>query len=180
MLYFIRNNAEYMPTILNIKTEPDPKLRKKSKEVPKKMIKSEEFKELCKDMESTMLLKDGVGLAAPQIGENIRLIVVNTKQGVIAMINPELSKKSWAKEWGEEGCLSVPGVFGEVRRHKNVSCKFIGLNGAEKCIEAKGLLARILQHETDHLDGILFIDKAKNLEDKGSGHKTGNSKKIKE
>jgi peptide deformylase len=169
-----------MPNILPITTSPNPNLRKKSREIASKTLKSEEFINLCKEMEETMLKKDGVGLAAPQIGESIRLIVVNTKNGVIAMLNPELVKKSWAKEWGEEGCLSVPGVFGEVKRHKTVSCNYMSLSGEKKCLDSKGLLARILQHEIDHLDGILFIDKARGLEDKGGQYKTGNKEKLKD
>jgi peptide deformylase len=167
-----------MTNILPITTCPNPNLRRRSKEIAEKAIKSEQFIKLCKDMEETMLKKDGVGLAAPQIGENLRLIVVNTKNGAIAMLNPELVKKSWAKEWGEEGCLSVPGVFGEVKRHKVVSCNYMSLSGEKKCLDSKGLLARILQHEIDHLDGVLFIDKAKNIEDKGGQYKTGNSEKM--
>ncbi len=152
-----------MPKLLDIITNPDPTLRLRSKKVEKNEVGRKSFKTLCEDMTQTMLKKDGVGLAAPQIGKNIRLIVVNTKQGVISMINPRLTKKSWAKEWGVEGCLSVPATFGEVRRHTGVSCEYLDIEGREQCLDAKGLLARVLQHEIDHLDGVLFIDKAKNI-----------------
>jgi peptide deformylase len=111
----------------------------------------------------TMKEKDGVGLAAPQVGQNIRLIAVNTKDGVACMINPKITKKSWAKEWSEEGCLSVPGVYGQVKRHKKINCVYLDKNGAKIKIQAEGLMAVVIQHETDHLDGILFIDKAKKL-----------------
>jgi len=118
---------------------------------------------LAEDLEETMIKKEGIGLAAPQVGENIRLIVINTKKGPILMFNPKIMKKSWLKEWGEEGCLSVPLVFGDVNRHKKITCVFCNRKGAKEKINASGLLARVIQHEIDHLDGILFIDKAKNL-----------------
>ena len=114
-------------------------------------------------MAATMIKKDGVGLAAPQIGRHIRLIVVNTQDGPICLINPVLKQKSWRREWGEEGCLSVPDVFGQVKRYKKVVCVFYNQKGEKKIITAQGLLARILQHEIDHLDGILFIDKARHI-----------------
>jgi peptide deformylase len=114
-------------------------------------------------MKKTMLEKDGVGLAAPQIGKNIRLIVINTQDGPIAVFNPRFLSKSFFKEWGEEGCLSVPDVFGEVKRHKKIVCEYTDETGIKATVSAQGLLARVLQHEIDHLDGILFIDKAKDI-----------------
>ena len=112
-----------------------------------------------------MLEKDGVGLAAPQTGKNIRLCVVNTKEGPICLINPEITKKSWKKEWAEEGCLSIPSIFGQVRRHKNITCKYIDKDKKIIKLDADGLLARVIQHEIDHLDGVLFIDKAKDIKE---------------
>ena len=147
--------SRLLPIIIN----PNPILRKKSVEI--KQIQAKQFQQLCLDMGRTMKEKDGVGLAAPQIGKNNRLIVINTKDGHVCMINPEITKKSWAKEWGEEGCLSVPDVFGQVKRHKKINCKYLNKNGKEIKIIAQGLMARVIQHEIDHLDGILFIDKAK-------------------
>jgi len=79
------------------------------------------------------------------------------------MINPEIIKKSWKKCWDEEGCISVPNTYGQVRRHYKVSCIYLNKNSQKQKIEAEGLLARIIQHEIDHLDGILFIDKAKDI-----------------
>jgi peptide deformylase len=79
------------------------------------------------------------------------------------MFNPVITKRSFRQEWGEEGCLSIPGVYGDVKRFKSVSCRFIDPEGNERIVKASGLLARIIQHEIDHIDGILFIDKGKNI-----------------
>ena len=152
-----------MSKILTIILNPDPILKKISKKIPLNTIKSKEFQTLLQDMRKTMLKKDGVGLAAPQIGKNIRIFIINFKDKIIFIINPVLSKLSWAKEWGDEGCLSVPDTFGAVRRSKKLICNYINENGDKKNLNANGLLARVIQHENDHLNGILFIDKARNI-----------------
>ena len=152
-----------MPKILDIVIEPNPLLRKRSEEVDPGKIVSEDFKTLCADMELTMVKKDGVGLAAPQIGKNIRVIVVNTKDGAVCMINPKITRKSFGKEWGEEGCLSVPDKFGDVERHKKISYYYYDINSNKIKASAYGFMARVIQHEIDHLDGVLFIDRAKNV-----------------
>ena len=147
-----------MPKILNIIINPNPILRKKSIEIDRNKINSQEMKEFCDDMSETMIKKDGVGLAAPQVGKNIRFIVINIENKITCMINPVITKKSWAKESGEEGCLSVPDTFGKVKRHKKIKCLYYDNNGKKQTILAEKLTARIIQHEIDHLDGILFID----------------------
>lgn len=152
-----------MSKILKIITEPNPDLRRKSAEIDPDMIGEEEFKKFYLDMAHTMRIKDGVGLAAPQVGKNIRVVVINTKNGEIVMINPEITKFSWSKEWMDEGCLSVPTIFGKVQRPKKIQCSYTNIDGERIRLEASGLMARVIQHELDHLDGILFIDKAKNL-----------------
>lgn len=152
-----------MPKVLKILINPNESLRKKSTPISEKEITSKELQELCDNLEETMIKKDGVGLASPQIGKNIRLVTVNTKNGPIFLFNPKITGKSWLKEWGEEGCLSVPLTFGDVRRHLRVTCAFHNRKGKPDKIKASGLLARVIQHELDHLDGILFIDKAKNV-----------------
>jgi len=152
-----------MAKILPIIKNPSPLLRKKSEEINPEKIKTNELKELCADMVKTMKEEDGKGLAAPQIGKNIRLIVINTKNGPKIMINPKITKKSWAKEFGEEGCLSIPGVYGKVKRNKKINCIYFDKRGQKTKIQAEGLLSFVIQHETDHLDGILFIDKAKEI-----------------
>lgn len=157
------NKTNYIPKILNIITVPDDTLRKISENVDGSIIKTPEFQDFLKDLKLTMKKKDGVGLAAPQIGKNIRVFTVNTKNGAIAIINPRIVKRSVLKEWGEEGCLSVPGTYGEVKRHKRIEVEYLDENGKTSKTEASGLLARIFQHENDHLDGILFTDKAKKI-----------------
>lgn len=152
-----------MANILNIKTEPDPDLRKASSPVTKDSISSKEMKEFYCDMVETMKKKDGIGLAAPQVGNNIRVIVIRSNEGPLILINPKLTKHSFAKEWGEEGCLSVPNTFGQVQRHKKVNCIYLDEEGKKRKLRASDLTARILQHEMNHLDGILFIDKANNI-----------------
>jgi peptide deformylase len=152
-----------MPELLKIIKNPNPILRKKSSLVRDDEINQEDFKSLIKDMKRTMIEKDGVGLAAPQIGKNKRIIVVNTKDGVIAMINPRIKNKSFLKEWDEEGCLSVPGIYGKVKRSKKLKCEYTAMDKKRIIISAQGFFARIIQHEIDHLNGILFIDKAKNI-----------------
>jgi len=154
-----------MPKILNIIKYPDPALRDKSVEIPLSDIKKSEMKQLLLDMEHTMKELDGAGLAAPQIGLNIRLIVINDEKAnrTIFMINPKITKKSWGQEIDEEGCLSVLDdqgkiIYGRVSRHKKVTCNYYDENGDKKKIQADRMLSRIIQHETDHLEGILFID----------------------
>ena len=115
--------------VLKIIINPNPTLREKSVEIGKKKVTSKEIQRLCFNMGKTMIMKDGVGLAAPQIGKNIRLCVINTKERPICLINPKIIKKSWAREWGEEGCLSVPDIFGEVRRHKKIICNYTDKKG---------------------------------------------------
>ena len=150
-------------SILNIVTEPNPILRCQSKAIDPAIISQSDFQQLAQDMAETMVKKDGAGLAAPQIGKNIRLIAVGIPDGVLVMINPIITKVSWKKEWDEEGCLSIPNIYGKVKRHKKVRCKFIDAQGKHRKIEAESLLARVIQHEIDHLDGILFTDKAKDI-----------------
>ena len=152
--------AKTLPIIIN----PNPILRKKSTEVKAANIISPRFKRLILDMEKTMTEKDGAGLAAPQVGQNVRLLVMNANHyGIIVMINPKITKKSWAKEIDEEGCLSVLDseghiLYAPIARHKKINCLYINALGQKQKIIAEGLLARIIQHEVDHLDGILFID----------------------
>jgi len=155
-----------MPKILDIIKYPSPELRAKSVEINLSDFKKTDLKKLLLDMNYTMRKLDGAGLAAPQIGLKIRLIAVNdeTTKKTIFMINPKITKKSWGQEIDEEGCLSVVDekgkiIYGPVSRYKKVTCLYFDERGEKKKIQAEKMLARIIQHEVDHLDGILFIDR---------------------
>lgn len=134
-------------------------LREKAKPVSKitpNIIK------LLENMKDTLYAAEGVGLAAPQIGISKRVVVIDVGEGLIELINPEIISAQ-GEEVDVEGCLSIPGVQGEVRRYAQVVVKALDRNGKEFTITGTGLLSRALQHEIDHLDGILFIDKAEKL-----------------
>ncbi len=153
-----------MPKQLKIITHPNPILRKQSTPLDPEEIAKADFQTLLADMEETMIKKDGAGLAAPQIGKNIRTIVVHHEGQNIFLINPQITKRSWAREIEEEGCLSVLNEKGEiiyapVERYKKINCIYFDKKGDKKKISAEKMLARVIQHEIDHLDGILFIDK---------------------
>jgi len=152
-----------MPKILDITVYPNDILRQTSKEVEISNIASKELLVFVEDLKKTMSKKDGVGLAAPQVGKNIRLIVIHTKDKIIVMINPQITRKSIGCEVMEEGCLSVPNYFGNVKRHKKITCFYLDETGKRMKVESEGLMARVIQHEIDHLDGVLFIDKAADL-----------------
>jgi len=111
-------------------------------------------------MYDTMIEYDGVGLAAPQIGldERIAIVDIDDEQGTIEMINPRILKTS-GEQTGPEGCLSFPGLFGEVTRPDFVKVEAFDRKGRKYALEAEGFLARAIQHEIDHLDGILFTTK---------------------
>jgi len=121
---------------------------------------------LLENMADTMYAYDGVGLAAPQIGVSKRAIVVDVGEGLIELINPEIVDFT-GEERDVEGCLSIPGVQGDVVRAKKVTVKGLNRFGKEVTITAEGLLARAFQHEIDHLNGILFVEKADNIVRKG-------------
>ncbi|MBO8125973.1 MAG: peptide deformylase [Firmicutes bacterium] len=131
-------------------------LRRKARPVDKV---SKRITKLTKDMLETMYAADGVGLAAPQIGESLRVIVLDVGEGPLAIINPEIVEAK-GRSTDVEGCLSLPGVLGYVDRAAEVTVEGLDEKGKPIRIAADGLLARALQHEIDHLDGILFIDKA--------------------
>ncbi len=148
--------------ILEIQTGTDnPILRKKSVKILKF---DKKLKKFVKNMTETMLEKDGLGLAAPQVGVNEQLVILNfrldsKKFRPTAFLNPEIIEKSLETESSEEGCLSLPGIFGKVFRPLRVSLKFYDENGAVRVLALDGINARAIQHEIDHLDGILFVDK---------------------
>ena len=146
--------------IRKILTEPDPFLRQKSTIVENV---NNEIRSLMDDMLETMYAAPGIGLAAIQVGVPKRLIVIDLskpeeKKNPLYFINPEILKKSSKDASYEEGCLSVPNQFAEVSRPDTCEVRYLDYNGQEKILKAEGLLATCIQHEMDHLEGILFID----------------------
>ena len=147
-------------SVKKIVIEPDPILRKKSQ--PLEYV-NKEIQKFLKDMLSTMYAAPGIGLAAVQVGVPKRLIVIDLskdgeKKNPLFLINPEITYKSNETSIYEEGCLSLPGHFAEVERPAECHLNYIDYNGNKKNLKANGLLATCVQHEVDHLDGILFID----------------------
>jgi len=146
-------------TIKKILTEPDPFLRQKSSEVDQV---TDETRKLMDDMLETMYDAPGIGLAAIQIGVPKRVIVIDLsrdeKKNPLYFVNPKIIKKSDTDSTYEEGCLSVPGQFAEVDRPDKCHISFLDYNGEKQELKAEGLLATCIQHEMDHLEGILFID----------------------
>lgn len=140
-----------------------PSLRQRSRELSVEEITNPTFQTFLDKLAHTMLVADGVGIAAPQIGENVRAIVVNGTGQPECLLNPEIVKKSEALVESEEGCFSVPGKYGIVMRHKKVTVRALNRHGRRVEMEVKNFPAFVVQHEIDHLDGILFIDKATNI-----------------
>lgn len=158
--------------ILEIIQPDNPILRKKAIKVPASSFKNSKFQQLVDDMIETMGEANGVGLAAPQIARSMRLIIVHLPDtseedreeygelaGVTYVVaNPKITKRSREMVMGIEGCLSIPGLLGEVERHELVVVTGQDRDGKDFRVKAKDWLARVFQHEIDHLDGVLFTD----------------------
>ena len=150
--------------LLELRFEPDPILREKAKRIKTFDAK---LRKLVEDMFETMNAANGVGLAAPQIGQSIRVLVAeyvpeDKEDGTgfkVALCNPEIVKASEEMESDFEGCLSIPGWVGEVPRHVSIVVKAQTPEGKEMRIKAEHYYARVLQHEIDHLNGVLFTDR---------------------
>jgi peptide deformylase len=156
-------------TLHEIVTLPDPILRRKARIVTRF---DPEMQTLVDDMIETMRGAPGVGLAAPQVGISDRLIVVEYPENdeqedapkkLFVVVNPEIKETSAETEMGIEGCLSIPGLHGEVERALAVSVKGLTRRGQPFKIKARGWLARIFQHEIDHLNGVVFTDRAEKV-----------------
>jgi len=146
---------------LSIRKYPDPILKIKAEKVDNI---DESVKELIRQMKETMVASDGAGLAAPQVGVSKRIIVVNTKKGPQAFINPEIVGYGKKKKRNQEGCLSFPGLWLKIIRPEEVKVKAIDEDGKEVSIEAKDVPALVFQHEIDHINGIEFIKRASIIE----------------
>lgn len=138
---------------------PDDVLRSKAKPISKI---NDGVKRLLDNMRDTLYAFDGVGLAAPQIGVSKRIVVVDVGDNLIEMINPEIIR-SEGEQTAREGCLSIPEVVGMVKRAQKVEVRYLNRDGEEITMQAEDILARAFQHEIDHLDGILFTDKATDI-----------------
>lgn len=149
-----------MPKSLPLVQLPTPSLRERSIEVDPKEIGTTEFQLFIDDLTETMFVEDGVGIASPQVGKNIRVFIVNEKSGPRAYINPVVTPIGEPVVESEEGCLSVPGVWGIVKRSKKAQVQALDRHGRRVEFDAKGFMAIVFQHEYDHLNGVLFIDKA--------------------
>lgn len=143
--------------VLDIVKVGHPVLKQTAEEVP---FVSKKIRRLLDDMAETMYKADGVGLAAPQVNESKRLVVIDIGQGLIELVNPVIVSGE-GEQVGPEGCLSIPDVFGDVKRFNKVEVQALNRNNKKIKIVGEGLLAKALQHEIDHLNGILFIEKIK-------------------
>jgi peptide deformylase len=153
-------DTETLPKPLPILIVPDPMLRKTARAVTKE--DAETVKTLIPAMFAAMYQAPGIGLAAPQVGSLLRVIVIDLAAdkvpAPIALVNPEIVAKSEEMATREEGCLSLPDQYAEVTRPARVKVRYQDENGIKREIEGEGLLAACLQHEIDHLNGVLFVD----------------------
>lgn len=141
--------------VLAVRRYGDPILRQKAQPVTEV---TPEIKKTIEEMVETMFHQVGIGLAAPQVGIPLRLVVIDDgKRGTRALVNPTITERRGTAV-GEEGCLSLPGIFGEVERSEWVNVEALDGDGKPISFEGRGLIARVVQHELDHLDGVLFID----------------------
>lgn len=146
--------------ILKIIEYPNEILRKKTREVKASELKDPKTVRLILSMIETMKEAKGVGLAAPQVASNLRICVLDVNGEILALINPKIKSYSRKKDVFEEGCLSFPGKFFEVERPISIKMQAQNTQGEKIKMKADGFFARALQHEIDHLDGILIIDRA--------------------
>lgn len=151
---------------------PTPSLRERSIELSHDVLMQEKTQQFIDELIPTMYDDDGIGIAAPQVGNNIRVCIIG-KDAIpkrhelagkdIALVNPRYIKTSKKTHIETEGCLSVPGAFGPVKRSKDIEVTALTRDGEEITFPARGFFARVIQHEIDHLDGILYIDRAESL-----------------
>ena len=154
-----------MAKIVTIENKRDEKfLRKPTAYFDFKKFSKKDIRELVKTMRQSMMEAEGIGLSANQIGLDLKVFVCKVENKFYAVFNPEIVQESKGKIKLEEGCLSVPGIYGLVNRVEKLTLKGLDQNGKALKIKAWGLLARVFQHETDHLNGKLFIDKAEQVE----------------
>ena len=146
--------------MLQILTYPNPILKQRCQPISNPT--DLEIKQLITEMTQAMRAHDGLGLAAPQVGKNLRLFLTEIDHQLTVFINPEIQKLSGKETKMEEGCLSFPGQYLDVVRPNKVKIKFTDPSGQKQILKTSGLLSRAIQHEFDHLEGVLFTEKADN------------------
>lgn len=144
-----------MPSLPIVIGADNPVLRAPTRKIPKV---TKEIQKLIKDMETTIRAADGLGLAAPQVGESVRLCLVRIGTRLVPLINPEIIRRSDETETAEEGCLSLPNIWLEITRPKSIVIRYQDVKGQEQERLLEHVDARIVQHEVDHLDGRLIVD----------------------
>lgn len=160
---------------LKIHTKEDPILRKKNSKI--KNPTDPKIQSLIASMLETMRANNGLGLAAPQVGKNLRICVIEENGDTLILINPQITAKSKNRVLMEEGCLSFPGEFFHILRPEEVKVRYLDEKGINKKLKSDGLLGRALQHEIDHLDGILITDRLKKSRKNQSNTKENESTK---
>jgi len=151
--------------VLTVRLYGDPILREKAKPVT---VFDDSIRSLAREMLVTMYREEGVGLAAPQVGERKRLIVVDPEpqegeQHPLVLINPEIVDQQ-GQSVAEEGCLSFPEVYCEIARAERIRVQYFDLDGNEHFLDAEGWVARVIQHEIDHLNGVLLVDRMSRMQ----------------
>lgn len=152
-----------MANRLPIVTHPDPILRRPATDVDPGRIADRGFQAFLEDMTRTMHEADGIGLAAIQVASPDNVAVVNTEDGPLHLINPRIVSYGGRRETDVEACLSVPGFAGDVRRNVEIHVTALDRHGKPLDLDVSGLYARVIQHEVDHLRGILYIDRAERI-----------------
>lgn len=144
---------------MKVITVPHPTLRAKAAAVPVADIPTPAMQEFIHDLIATMKENRGIGIAAPQVDKSIRVIIVDTADGPQAFFNPRIVWQSLTTQTDEEGCLSIPNTYGLVKRPRSIMVNFHDTAGVRQRLRARGLFARVLCHEIDHLNGVLFTDR---------------------
>lgn len=153
--------------------DPADILHERATDIDPKTITSREIQKFIKDMIETMYVKDGVGLAAVQVGKSLQLCTIVKQYNDLkphedlCLINPSWTKVTTHQEWDEEGCLSVPGWYGKIKRYTKIHVKALDKKGQPLDFIAEDFFARIIQHEVDHLNGHLYVEKAKDIHPAG-------------
>ena len=147
-------------SLLSLVKLPATALQKKAREVDLSEVHTPAFQKLIDDMIQTMHASNGIGIAAVQVGDPRNAAIVDTKDGELVLINPKIIRYGLYTEQGEEGCLSVPRSWALIKRSKYVRCRALDRHGNIQDIKASGLFARVIQHECDHLQGVLIVDRA--------------------